>query len=212
TALSGFADTILVMKRHADGTRTLETIQRTGTDLPESVVTLDATTGEVVLGGSLDERRVAAAVEEVVRVVGPEVRTEQAIRDALSEARAAGLVVGIQGGSLVVRGPLRHAPLAQAVLAAKAEVMSQLAAEAEHDGAVPAGDGLSPATYERCRPPVGAPHGHTCPDCGAMWGCDFADCPILGEADRSGTLCVDCWPRERSARLAGLPHDAVEHE
>src|SRR5205823_4644320 len=94
TALSGFADTILVMKRHADGTRTLETIQRTGTDLPESVVTLDATTGEVVLGGSLDERRVAAAVEEVVRVVGPEVRTEQAIRDALAgDRRIVGLAI-----------------------------------------------------------------------------------------------------------------------
>src|SRR5205823_8448236 len=43
---------------------------------------------------SLDERRVAAAVEEVVRVVGPEVRTEQAIRDALAgDRRIVGLAI-----------------------------------------------------------------------------------------------------------------------
>lgn len=41
TALQGVPDVILLMRRKEDQTRTLTSLQRSGTDLPESVVTLD---------------------------------------------------------------------------------------------------------------------------------------------------------------------------
>jgi hypothetical protein len=87
TALTGFVDTVFILKRHGDNMRTLETIQRTGTDLPETVVTLDAD-GRVALAGSLDARRVSEAVEAVVNGVGPETRTEEAILEAIGGDRA----------------------------------------------------------------------------------------------------------------------------
>src|SRR5205823_2038325 len=47
----------------------------------------------------------------------------------LTTARAAGLTVDVEGPTLVVRGPRRAAPLAQALLAAKPAVLSALARE-----------------------------------------------------------------------------------
>src|SRR5205823_6622803 len=76
-----------ILKRHGDGTRTLETIQRTGIDLPETVITLDTDTGRVALAGSLEERRLMQAVAQVIDVVGPQVRTEEDIQAALAGDR-----------------------------------------------------------------------------------------------------------------------------
>lgn len=42
TAIAGSVDTILTMRRREDGTRTLSSVQRYGTDLEETVVSLDA--------------------------------------------------------------------------------------------------------------------------------------------------------------------------
>jgi hypothetical protein len=83
TALTGFVDTVVYLKRHGDRTRTLETIQRTGTDLAVTVVVLDTATGRVTLGGSLEEQRKAAVIPAVLAAVGPGVRTEEKIREAV---------------------------------------------------------------------------------------------------------------------------------
>jgi hypothetical protein len=45
----------------------------------------------------------------------------------LDQARAAGLEVWADGGELLIRGPTRAAPLAEALLAHKAEVLAALA-------------------------------------------------------------------------------------
>jgi hypothetical protein len=55
----------------------------------------------------------------------------------LERARLAGLDVRADGDALVVTGPKRHADLAQALLAAKAEVLAELEREARIDTAVP---------------------------------------------------------------------------
>jgi hypothetical protein len=86
TALTGFVDTVLVLKRR-DRTRTLETIQRTGTDLPETVVALDKDTGRVTLGGLLGDDRIADVIPAVLRVIARDVRTEAAIREAVGGDR-----------------------------------------------------------------------------------------------------------------------------
>jgi AAA domain len=50
TAITGSADSIILLRRN-DRYRTIETIQRVGGDLPETVLLLDEGTGRVALGG-----------------------------------------------------------------------------------------------------------------------------------------------------------------
>src|SRR5207248_86713 len=54
TALFGAVDAALLMKRR-DGLRTLETIQRYGDDLPETVIKLDPETGCISIGEDVAE-------------------------------------------------------------------------------------------------------------------------------------------------------------
>ncbi|MEO7192649.1 MAG: AAA family ATPase [Vicinamibacterales bacterium] len=51
TAITGSADSIILLSR-GDRYRTIQTVQRVGDDLPETVILLDETTGCVQLGGS----------------------------------------------------------------------------------------------------------------------------------------------------------------
>jgi KaiC/GvpD/RAD55 family RecA-like ATPase len=51
TAIAGSADTVLLLSR-TERYRTISTVQRTGPDLPETVLVLDAQTGHVGLGAS----------------------------------------------------------------------------------------------------------------------------------------------------------------
>ncbi|MHB8537691.1 MAG: bifunctional DNA primase/polymerase [Candidatus Dormibacteria bacterium] len=69
TALSGAPDTVLVIRRQ-DQARTVETVQRYGSDLEKTVLTLDPEAGTVRLAGTVaearrqeDRRRVLAALE-----------------------------------------------------------------------------------------------------------------------------------------------------
>ncbi len=82
TAIFGAVDTAVVMRRHQDGTRTLETIQRYGEDLPESVIVLDTQTGTVELAGTVSERKLAEAQAAVLQVVKDAPLTEAEIREA----------------------------------------------------------------------------------------------------------------------------------
>ena len=82
TALFGAVDTALLMRRHQDGTRTIETIQRYGEDLPESVIVLDEQTGRVTLAGTVAERKQAEAEEAILEALGDATLTEPEIREA----------------------------------------------------------------------------------------------------------------------------------
>jgi len=82
TALFAAVDTLLIMQRH-DQIRTLETHQRYGEDLPETVAAFEAERGRVTLGGTLAAVQVAACTQEVLRVVGDEGRTEPQIKEAV---------------------------------------------------------------------------------------------------------------------------------
>jgi hypothetical protein len=83
TAITGFVDTVIVLKRRGDGVRTVETIQRTGENLSESVIALDVATGHVGLAGAFSETQIERVTVSVVQAVGPTVRTEDAIREAV---------------------------------------------------------------------------------------------------------------------------------
>jgi hypothetical protein len=52
--LAGMVDTIVLLNRHRDDRRTLQTYQRTGTDIPESALMLDKSTGLLSLAGSIE--------------------------------------------------------------------------------------------------------------------------------------------------------------
>ncbi len=82
TALFGAVDTALLMRRHQDGTRTIETIQRYGDDLPESVIVLDEQTGTVTLAGTVAERKQAEAEAAILEAVKDAALTEPEIREA----------------------------------------------------------------------------------------------------------------------------------
>jgi len=68
TALFGAVDTGLLMKRK-DQARTLESFQRYGDDLPESVLLLDPETGRVHMGGTAASARLEGVSESVLAAV-----------------------------------------------------------------------------------------------------------------------------------------------
>lgn len=70
TALSAAVDTIVLMKRGTDGTRTIKTIQRDGDDLEETVLGYDQAAGRCRLGGTVAEERHNQARRAVVEVLG----------------------------------------------------------------------------------------------------------------------------------------------
>jgi len=109
TQLAGFVDTVMILKRHPDGLRTLESVQRTGTDLPETVLVLDPKTGRVEAGGEVEVMRTQRAVEAVVAAVREEPEIEDELEDrvggdhalfrkALRQAVSAGRVTRTGGG------------------------------------------------------------------------------------------------------------------
>jgi hypothetical protein len=83
TALFGSVDTAILMRRAPDGTRTVESVQRYGEDMPPSVVTLDAR-GAVTLAGTVAERRETEAADAILAALraAPEPMSEEEIREA----------------------------------------------------------------------------------------------------------------------------------
>ena len=84
TALFGAVDTLVILKRRPDGTRTIATIQREGDDLDETVLTIDDR-GLVTLGQGVEERQMADAEAAVLAALGSEELPEDEVR-----ARAGG--------------------------------------------------------------------------------------------------------------------------
>lgn len=95
TAIVGTVDVALLLRRRDDQTRTLTTLQRTGNDLPESVVTLDAHQ-EPQLGPSRQDYDAQQANERVL--VWLTEQPEPVTRDAVETA--------VEGRAELVRGAL----------------------------------------------------------------------------------------------------------
>ena len=69
TAIFGAVDTLVVLRRRKDNQRVLQTIQRYGTDLPESLIPMDEG-GRIMLGTALSELRLAEGKTKVLDVLG----------------------------------------------------------------------------------------------------------------------------------------------
>lgn len=82
TAIAAAVDTVLLERRYPDKRRTLESNQRVGDDLDETLLTLDKATGTLYLAGTLEEARMGDDINHILSLLardGP--LTEKAIRD-----------------------------------------------------------------------------------------------------------------------------------
>ncbi len=80
TGFFGAVDALLTMKRR-ERVRTLETLQRYGEDMPETVVHMDAETGLVAAGGDLSALQIEEYKTKVLEALGNEALTESEIRE-----------------------------------------------------------------------------------------------------------------------------------
>jgi hypothetical protein len=104
TALFGAVDTALLLRRHPDQSRTIESIQRYGEDLAESVLTLDEATGTVQLAGTVAERRQRDAEEAVLAVLSAQPAAELTEPEIREATEMKGLVVSQALRALVACG------------------------------------------------------------------------------------------------------------
>lgn len=83
TGFFGAVDTLLIMKKR-ERARTLETVQRYGEDMPETVVHLDAEAGLVTPGGDMQALMLKERKETVIENMGDEALTEANIKERIS--------------------------------------------------------------------------------------------------------------------------------
>jgi hypothetical protein len=203
TALFGAVDTALLLRRHPDQSRTIESIQRYGEDLAESVLTLDEATGTVQLAGSVAERKLAAARQAILGQLAdaPEPLTEPELREATGlQATLAGSVLRslVAEGAVIRSGggrkgdPYRYAlaPASQNALPALPVDMPSRAGRASADSTP--GDG--PRSADRAgaaapSPPALAPETIACRRCGTP---TLALPPVRGGAGYVWGRCPVC--------------------
>ena len=82
TALFGTVDTALIMRKKAAG-RTIESIQRYGEDIPETVICLDVESGLVSTSGTMEDVEIEAAEERIVEAIGDGVLTQAEVRKSV---------------------------------------------------------------------------------------------------------------------------------
>ena len=95
TAIGGAVSTLIILKRN-DSMRTIQTVQRVGTDLPETVLRFDSETHRVSLGGTrfeTDRHECEAAILDFLHEIR-EPQTQAQIRD------------GVQGKTTTIRAAL----------------------------------------------------------------------------------------------------------
>ena len=85
TALFGSVDTALIMRKKGAG-RTIESIQRYGENLPETVMGLDVETGSVSDAGTLADTETRAAAARIIRAVGDGAMTQNELRESVEGA------------------------------------------------------------------------------------------------------------------------------
>ncbi len=95
TALGGAVASLLVMRRK-ETYRTIETVQRRGEDLPETVLKFNPETKKLSLGGSSEAAEVQDTAEKILAWLGDGSWTEPEITDAV-EGRTALLRQAIRG-------------------------------------------------------------------------------------------------------------------
>ena len=83
TAIFGAVDCHIQLRKRDKG-RTIATIQRYGEDLPETVIDLDKTTGQVTAQGDLQSFTLAQARKEIATAIRPsEILTEKQIKERI---------------------------------------------------------------------------------------------------------------------------------
>jgi hypothetical protein len=85
TGIVGAVDTVMLLRRHRDGTRTIESNQRVGDELEETVLHLDKATGTLSITGTLDDVRIETFVARCLAClacISP--ATEPDIRDRVT--------------------------------------------------------------------------------------------------------------------------------
>ncbi|MGH9604289.1 MAG: bifunctional DNA primase/polymerase [Terracidiphilus sp.] len=87
TALGGAVSTLLVMRR-TENYRTLETVQRLGQDMPETVLRFDPATKRLMLGGSRERAEVEAVALQILAALGSACMSERELAK-LVEGRTA---------------------------------------------------------------------------------------------------------------------------
>jgi putative DNA primase/helicase len=95
TAIGGAVSTLVILKRN-ESTRTIQTVQRVGADLPETVLRFDSETHRLALGGTrfeADREECEAGILDFLRDT-PEPQTQAQIRD------------GVQGKTAAIRAAL----------------------------------------------------------------------------------------------------------
>ncbi len=81
TAIFGTVDTLIQMRKRDDGSRIIHSLQRYGTDLPETVLSLDRETGLTATLGDLETIQTRDVEGDVFDAMGDEELTEPQIRD-----------------------------------------------------------------------------------------------------------------------------------
>lgn len=82
TAIFGAVDTLLTMRVRA-GVHTIESTQRYGLNLPETILTLNKETGAIESSGSMADHILNERKASVLEAVGPEPQTEAQIKDCV---------------------------------------------------------------------------------------------------------------------------------
>ena len=80
TAIFGAVDCALILKKRADGQRTLESNQRYGQDIPRTVLEFDQETGSLGVGGTVEELEVNSARQAILDAVSDGERTQEELR------------------------------------------------------------------------------------------------------------------------------------
>lgn len=82
-AIAGSCDTGMILKRRADGTRTLAATQRYGADLPETTLELDPVTRCVASGEAMEVRNRRNVENEILEALGDGELTEPELRERI---------------------------------------------------------------------------------------------------------------------------------
>jgi len=87
TAIGGCVDAGLILRRDESGLRTLTSIQRCGTDLPETILAMDRFTRRVALGGLAATQKLAVAERRILDTLKDKSLSEPDIKDAVGGNR-----------------------------------------------------------------------------------------------------------------------------
>lgn len=82
TAFFGIVDSLLTMRKR-ERVRTIESTQRSGEDLPETIVHLDPETGLIDAAGNMDQFMLSERKKQILVSIGPDPQSEAAIKESV---------------------------------------------------------------------------------------------------------------------------------